>query len=318
MVEFRPIELSDQNTFRKFLAEDQPKTSELTFTNIFMWRCRYRPMWTQYNGCLLVIMRPKDQEPFGLPPVGHGDKREALKAFTTYLREVSSKPRMARVCKEFVRRFVDHDAYEIQEDRDNSDYVYLANDLIKLPGNRYHRKKNHLNRFIREVEFEYHGLDDQMVTACLDLQEDWCELKDCVENPELFEEDLAVYEALKNYKELGFKGGAILINSKVEAFALGELLNHETAVIHIEKANPHIPGLYAAINQMFLRERMDECEIRQPRAGFGNRGAKKGKVVLLSRPHGREVHPSAQRLMLSKTKSVAAGFRAGRPRINSI
>jgi hypothetical protein len=278
MVEFRPIGLSDQNTFRKFLAEDEPNTSELTFTNIFMWRCRYRPVWTQYNGCLLIIMRPKDQEPFGLPPIGPGDKREALKAFTIYLRDVSSKPRMARASKEFVQRFVDRDAYEIQEDLDNSDYVYLAKDLIKLPGNRYHRKKNHLNRFIREIEFEYHGLDDQMVNAFLDLQEDWCELKDCVENPELFEEDLAVYEALKNYKELGFKGGAIVINSKVEAFTLGELLNHETAVIHIEKANPHIPGLYAAINQMFCAREWTNVKYVNREQDLGVEGLRKAKL----------------------------------------
>jgi hypothetical protein len=37
----------------------------------------------------------------------------------------------------------------------------------------------------------------------------------------------------------------------VEAFSLGEPLNPDTVVIHIEKANPEIPGLYAAINQQF-------------------------------------------------------------------
>ena len=90
-----------------------------------------------------------------------------------------------------------------------------------------------------------------MAESFLGLQEDWCELRDCVENPDLLHEDRAIYEAISHYKELGFRGGAISIDSKVEAFALGELLNPDTAVIHIEKANPDIPGLYAAINQLF-------------------------------------------------------------------
>ena len=88
----------------------------------------------------------------------------------------------------------------------------------------------------------------------LGLQEDWCELRDCVEDPDLLHEDRAIYEAISHFKELGFRGGAISIDSKVEAFALGEPLNPDTAVIHIEKANPDIPGLYAAINQLFCAE----------------------------------------------------------------
>ena len=48
------------------------------------------------------------------------------------------------------------------------------------------------------------------------------------------------------------KGGAILINGKVEAFTLGDPLNPETVVIHIEKTNPAYEGLYPTINQAFL------------------------------------------------------------------
>src|SRR5208283_4927488 len=123
--------------------------------------------------------------------------------------------------------------------------------LIELSGNRFHRKKNHVNRFQKNYDYEYQSLDEDLAESFLGLQEDWCELKDCSESPELLHEDRAIYEALSHYRELGFKGGAISINSKVEAFALGEPLNPDTAVIHIEKANPDIPGLYAAINQLF-------------------------------------------------------------------
>ena len=42
-----------------------------------------------------------------------------------------------------------------------------------------------------------------------------------------------------------------MIGGRVEAFTFGELLNETTAVVHIEKANPEIPGLYSWINQQF-------------------------------------------------------------------
>lgn len=278
MLEFKPIALSDKDIFVEMLAVDEPKSSELTFTNLFMWRCRYRPLWVEHNGCILIIMRPKEEEPFGLPPIGSGNKTEALKTLTEELKALDIKPRIARVCKSFVEKFVDRHAFKVVADRDNSDYVYLSENLINLPGNRYHRKKNHLNKFIKSYEFEYQSLDQHMVDACLDLQEDWCELKDCVENQELFEEDLAVYEALKNHAELGFKGGAILIDSKVEAFTLGELLNHETAVIHIEKANPNIQGLYAAINQMFCAKEWQDVKYINREQDLGVEGLRKAKL----------------------------------------
>lgn len=64
---------------------------------------------------------------------------------------------------------------------------------------------------------------------------------------------MVVKEAFSHYEALGVKGGAILIDGKVGAFSLGEKLNKDTFVVHIEKANPRIPGLYAAINQEFAR-----------------------------------------------------------------
>jgi uncharacterized protein len=248
---FKQIELTDKKVFDDFFAEDPPGTSELTFTNLFMWRHRYQPVWSTRDNCLLIILQPVEGAPFGLPPVGAGNKGDALLGLSRELQEVSPEPKISRVCKDFVDSYVDSDHYDIIYDRDNSDYVYLAENLIKLPGNKFHKKKNHVNRFRKNYDFEYRSLDDDLAESFLRLQEDWCELRNCVEDPDLLQEDRAVFEAISHYKELGFKGGAISIDSKVEAFALGEPLNPDTAVIHIEKANPDIPGLYAAINQLF-------------------------------------------------------------------
>ncbi|CAO0822157.1 hypothetical protein DFAR_2860002 [Desulfarculales bacterium] len=40
----------------------------------------------------------------------------------------------------------------------------------------------------------------------------------------------------------------------MKAFRLNEALNPDTAVTHIEKATPALPGLYAAMNQRFTSE----------------------------------------------------------------
>jgi uncharacterized protein len=277
MTDFKEIELADKKVFTDFFVQDPPQTSELTFTNLFMWRHRYRPMWREWGDCLLIMLRPTGEEPFGLPPTGTGNKAEAFIRLSQELKEVSSEPRISRVGKDSVDHYVDADRYEIVHDRDNSDYVYLSELLISLSGNKYHRKKNHVNKFKKNHKFEYRSLDKDLAVSFLELQETWCELRDCEENPALLHEDYAIYEALCHYRELGFKGGAISINGKVEAFALGELLNPDTAVIHIEKANPDIPGLYAAINQLFCAKEWSDVKYINREQDLGLENLRKAK-----------------------------------------
>ena len=52
----------------------------------------------------------------------------------------------------------------------------------------------------------------------------------------------------------------IKLFGRVEAFSIGELLNDRIALIHIEKANPDIRGLYQAINNEFIRHEFSEVE----------------------------------------------------------
>ncbi len=78
-------------------------------------------------------------------------------------------------------------------------------------------------------------------------------------------------------KQLGFQGGAILIEDKVEAFSLGEQLNGNTAVIHFEKANPSITGLYAAISQYFCAEEWSNFKYVNREQDLGLEGLRKAK-----------------------------------------
>jgi len=277
MTDFSEISLEHKKIFNDFLYHEAPQTSELTFTNLFMWRLKYRCTWRIWQDCLVMIMAPEGTPPFALPPVGPGDKREALRYCVDHLTGVSSQPRICRVGEDYVTRFVDRDQYEVNEDAANHDYVYLTKDLVDLPGNRFHRKKNHLNRFLKNYSFEYRDLDQDLVDCVLRLQEDWCEMKECADSPDLFDEDRAVFEALINFAELDFTGGAIVIDSRVEAFSLGERLNPETAVIHIEKANLTISGLYAAINQRFCQAAWADMTYVNREQDLGVEGLRKAK-----------------------------------------
>ena len=277
MENFKSIELRDKEIFNRFLKQDPPRVSELTFTNLFIWQYKYAPSWAIVGDCLLIICRPKDRAAFGLQPVGPGDKAKALALLFEALKQISPEAGVERVDEAFVKAYVAPEEYVTELDRDNSDYVYLAKDLIQLSGNKFHRKKNHVNQFIKNYRFEYRTLDQELLKAFLNLQENWCRLRECATHPDLLSEDYAVHMALTHSRDLDFQGGAILIDDKVEAFALGEPLNEGTAVIHIEKANPEINGLYAAINQFFCREAWSHMRYINREQDMGVEGLRQAK-----------------------------------------
>jgi hypothetical protein len=276
---YQELELTHQEAINSFLRHDPPLTSELTFTNLFIWRGLYRPIWKQAHGCLVIIMQPQEGSPYALPPVlgPDGDAMAALWALMDDLQAMGAETKACRVGAGFVENHLEQNKFKAVLDRDQSDYVYSAQDLIKLAGKRFHKKKNHLNKFIKNVEYNYKPLDQETVECVLEMQESWCQLRDCKEDSSLMNEDRAIYEAMTHFGHLGYVGGAIVINDVVEAFSLGEALNSDTAVIHIEKANPQIPGLYAAINQMFAANAWSEMTYINREQDLGVAGLRKAK-----------------------------------------
>jgi len=121
-------------------------------------------------------------------------------------------------------------------------------------------------------------LKDEHLNDCLGLAETWCQLRRCEEDLNLLGEWKAVREAFAHLGTLKIQGGVILIEDKVEAFALGELLNDQTAVVHIEKANPEIPRLYAVINQQFCENNWHDVTYVNREQDLGEPGLRKAKL----------------------------------------
>lgn len=111
------------------------------------------------------------------------------------------------------------------------------------------------------------------------------------------EEDYAVYEPLTHYEELDYRGGAIEINSRIEAFCIGAPLNTDTAVIHFEKANSETAGLYSAINQLFYTNWSNIKYINREQ-DLGIEGLRKAK-------DSYNPHPMVNKYTLSPTKNAS-------------
>lgn len=278
LLTFKALSLKHHVLIEDFLRRTPPEISELTFTNLFIWRHYYQFQVTLLRGFLTLLAHPPGSTPFFFPPIGTGDLQDWALDCLGYLKDQGFPPRLGRLSERDIKELSSLPGLKTTPDRNNSDYVYRIRDLIHLSGNKYHTLKNHINRFNKKVSWEYLPLTPQLVGQCLDLQEEWCRLKQCLESPSLQSEEQAIIEALKHIDRLHYKGGVIRIQGKVEAFTLGELLNPETVVIHIEKANPALPGLYPLIQQQFLEREWEGFPFVNREQDLGIQGLRKAKL----------------------------------------
>ena len=89
---------------------------------------------------------------------------------------------------------------------------------------------------------------------------------------------IANNELLKYYKELGCRGILVRVDGKAEGFTVGEYLNENMAVVHIEKASGSIHGLYTFLNQKFCELHWNEVEFVNREQDLGIEGLRRAKL----------------------------------------
>jgi hypothetical protein len=276
--DFKPLDLEDREQITSVFRAHPPVTSELTFTNLYMWRNHYRFRWSMSGEALLVAADPPGGQPFALPPVGGDDLTAPFRLLVAHLEGSATLPEIHRVPEQLARRYAEPLGLHADEDRAQSDYVYRTEALIALRGRKYHGKRNHLSQFGSAYAYRYETLTAALVEACLELQEEWCRLRECADNQGLLREENAIHEALQHFQELHYSGGAIVVDGRVVAFSLGEPLNPDTAVVHVEKANPDFPGSYAVINQEFCRHAWNTYTYVNREQDLGEEGLRQAKL----------------------------------------
>ncbi|MGE5612810.1 MAG: DUF2156 domain-containing protein [Bacillota bacterium] len=282
-MEFSEITLGSKAEFKHYIGLHKPQISELTFTNFFAWRYFYKFRYSVIAGLLCVISVPNRGEPFAMMPLGEVNEENFSEAYSK-LKEYFNKKGWRLTFKritaqelEFFKKRVASEA-SIVYDRDNSDYLYKTEDLIKLQGKKYDGKRNHISKFKKLYTYEYVPLDSTLLDECARIMEQWCAEKNCECTDGDYCERMANLELLENFEALDYKGALIKVDGVYEAFTAGEILNEDTAVIHVEKAGSSIRGLYAFINQQFAEKEWPGTTYINREQDLGLEGMRKAKL----------------------------------------
>ena len=111
----------------------------------------------------------------------------------------------------------------------------------------------------------------------------WCLWKDCESDPILENEKKAILYSMENFFELKLSGISMLIDDKIEAIAVYENMNPDTAIVHYEKGSPDYDGIYKAINQETAKILQNDVKFVNRESDMGISGLRKAKMSY--RPH---------------------------------
>ena len=255
-MEFKKVSIDDREIIEYYLTLADYPNCELTFTNILLWGRKYPLEYGIVEDHL--VLRSDKHHSFTFP-LGKGDVKPA---FDSIINDCQVNNRLVNFhCVNEAMweqiKTIYPGCFQIIWERDIADYIYFRKDLAELKGKKYHGKRNHINNFLKSHNWTYEPITERNRTECFALCETWWDLNQ--EDDSEKELELSIAKMALNLKEeLGLVGGLIRVDGEVVAFSLGEAVNHNTFVVHIEKALADVQGAYPMINQqLILHEAMD-------------------------------------------------------------
>ncbi len=191
--------------------------------------------------------------------------------------------------------------------RDQYDYIYRRTDLATLHGRHLDAKRNHINRFRAEhPDFEYRPLTPEYFDECRRLTEKWQEEKAAIKREqsqvylssaereqartkfnesqsgnrnETIDAEHRVMETIfSNWDALGMTGGSIFVDGRMVAFTYGSAVTTDTLDVCVEKADRHVEGAFAIINQQFAEHLPEQYIYLNREEDMGIPGLRQAKL----------------------------------------
>ncbi|EQK41181.1 hypothetical protein C672_2922 [[Clostridium] bifermentans ATCC 638] len=279
---FKDIEIDCKNILDKYFDLVDYEACEYCFTTLYMWKDLYNTKYYVEDDFAIVAGEYENKGFIILPLAKKENMNKAFDFIIKNFERQNKQIHLKAINKEVVEylQSVYGNRFEYIEERNNFDYIYDGESLRTLSGRKNQKKRNHLNSFVKEYgdRVEYKKLEEADFDECINLLKEWSIDKE--ESIELDSEFKAIKRIFKNYEKLKdtLKISGIYIDSKLEAFSIGEMLNDNMAVIHVEKANADIRGLYPYINQQFLLNEFSDVEFVNREEDLGIEGLRKAKL----------------------------------------
>ncbi len=270
------ITLDLVHEYTSYFVKTPQKAADYSFTNLWGW-ADYYGLGLAFDNNLCWVYQEKPL-PRLWAPLGDW----AATDFTAIPFLNDKKRTIYRVPSKLTEQLKSQFGARVEEteSREHWEYLYNQSDLATLSGNKFHKKKNHVNAYTKAYGIDYRPIDDGNIEQVLALQEDWCKWRDCENSPALQAESDVIFRVVGNWNRLpGLVGGALYVEDTMVAFSIGEALDAENFVVHFEKVQPDYKGIYQAMNQTFAANAAAGCQFINREQDMGEEGLRQAKLT---------------------------------------
>ena len=257
-IDFEVIDMDNIMMIKDYLEINKFEESNHNLVNMILWM-KWYPLFYVKHDNYLILLGVHEGEMFIYMPLCKDEYlKEALdcakKIFehyhTRFVLSCFIEEQMLKVKKILPN-------IEVIDVRESYDYVYSVESLKTFKGKKLQKKRNHLNYFYANYDYQYEHLNKDNVLECIEFLKQW---KDDTDDDFLIAEKEGTFRILQLFGKLEYKGGLIRIDGKVKAFAIGSVLSDRMCQENIEKADDSYRGLYQAIIQQFLQNEFSDFE----------------------------------------------------------
>ncbi|MEG0234527.1 MAG: DUF2156 domain-containing protein [Cetobacterium sp.] len=269
-MDWKKLTIDSREELQKFL-KNKFETSDMNFTNLFLWSFSENIQYTVENEILYIKGFYEGNE-YYFSPVSKDDNKDKMIDAVKKIKEKNGKILfIPEIYKEFLK-----EDFIVTEERDSFDYIYLQEDLAELKGRKFSSKKNKINKFKKTYNFTYEKISRENIEDIRIFQRKWTENRK--EDTIIVSETMGIEELLNNYEILELRGGVIKVDGKIVAYAIGEKLTENMGVIHIEKGIFDYQGSYQMINMYVAKEEFSDVKLMNREDDFGSLGLREAKL----------------------------------------
>lgn len=280
MLDFKIIDISDRNKICRCLEFSDFQGCEYTFANNMAWRRLSNSKIAFYKDFYIsCAFDTEDNIPVFVFPSGKGDYKEVFEEMKKFSENQGKPLRISGVTERGLKLLesLSLGEFDVQADRDSSDYIYNSSDLINLSGKKYHQKRNHLSK-INQYDWQFSVMTESDFDECITFSAINYNKKNGINDFSSVAEQFAINTFFTNFYEMKLFGGVIRIDGKIKAFSVGEKLNSNTLCVHIEKADTSYQGIYPAINNEFCKAFAGKFRYVNREEDLGLEGLRKSKL----------------------------------------
>lgn len=258
--DFKSLQISDFDKVHKCI-NNKYRNSESSFSTMYMWQHYANVKYCIDNETIYSLFQKENGDFSSFMPYGKDrNSIEVVDKIHDLLLKLNSPVEINLCTDDFVEFLLSTNKYNVnvEECRNSFDYVYKTQDLINLSGRKYHSKKNHINSFKKKYEYEYCAYDSSMKEDCLCFCENVLKQHYMLDNKGFQTEFYSIKKTFEHLEDIKLKCGLLILDNNIIALTVGERLNKDYALIHIEKADYKYRGAYSVINNLFLKNEFSD------------------------------------------------------------